>query len=194
MRLSQWRDLFQKFVSDRVFIDSWLLERPQFYSQLVGFMPPLRNMDYRREDNILMVLTATQDFIISQRLPSELSFKDLPLDTLEGQYNTLAIAFMANYQSIHSDIRDMRFNQVEEPIAVAEVAEDANDWIIDFKWSLRVEIEVEPEVGGIVEPFDLQYIHSSVYRDQLNDDTSSGSSDPTKRHLDFRILWIKHSR
>ncbi len=191
MRLSQWRDLFQRFVSDRVFIDSWLLERPQFYSQLVGFMPPLRNMDYSREDNILMVLTATQDFIISQRLPSELSFKDLPLDTLEGQYNTLAIAFMANYQSIHTDIRDMRFNMTEEPIAVAEVAEDANDWIVDFKWSLRVEIEVEPEVGGIVEPFDLRYLQANVYRDQLNDDTSSGSSDPTKRHLDFRILWDK---
>lgn len=189
MKLSEWRSSFQRFVNARVRIDSWLLERPETYQQLAGFIPPLRDMDYKIDDSRNVILTATQDFIISQRLPDTMAFNDLPLATIEGYYNTLAIAFVANYQAIHADIIDLRFNQVDTPIAVAEVAEDANDWIIDIKWSLRVETPVEPEIGGIVEPFTLRELNARVWRDDLKDDLTDGVSDPSLRVLDFTAIW-----
>lgn len=194
MKISKWRSQFQKFVADRVSIDSWLLSRPESYSQVVGFMPPLRHIDYRREDTTRVVLNATQDFIISQRLPSELAFKDLPLDILEGMYNTLALAFMANYQDIHEDVFALRFNTIEQPIGITEVAEDANDWIVDLKWSLNVSIEVEPETGAIVSPFYPTSINSGVWRDDLKDDTTYGESDPRLRVLDFSIKTLLKTR
>lgn len=189
MRLSQWRPLFTKFITDRVQIDSWLLQRPEGYEQVAAFVPPLRDMDYRRVDTTTVVLRATQDLIISQRVSSQLAFNELPLDMLEGYYNTLAIAFMANFEEMSKDVLEVDFNQVETPIAVAEVAEDNNDWIIDLKWSIRVEITVEPEVGGVVDPFYLRQLTANVYRDGLQDDLLDGVSDPTKRILDFTIRW-----
>ena len=189
MKLSQWRTRLQSFIADRVLISSWLLEEPQSYATISGFLPPLRDMDYKREEVTSVILTATQDFLVSQRFPSEIAFKDLPLPTLEGYYNTLAIAFLANYQSIDPDIRDLRFNQVEQPISVREVSEDVSDWIVDIKWSFRVEVEVEPEMGGIVEPFELRQLTANLWRDRLDDDTTLGTSDPAKRYLDFTITW-----
>lgn len=185
MKLSQWRPRLMQFLTSRVVIHSWLLERPETYSQVVGFLPPLHSVDYRREDVTRMVLTATQDFIVSQRLPAEISFKDLPLAQTEGYYASLAIAFIANYKDISADVLDLTFSAVETPVTTAEVAEDANDWILDIKWSFRVEIEVEPEDGGIVDPFELKELSVNVYRDQLDDDLTDGVSDPAKRYLDF---------
>lgn len=187
MRISLWRSRLQSFINDRVTVNSWLLERPQMYAQVVGFLPPLRDVDYRRDNGITLVMTATQDFIVTQRLPSELAFKDLPLAAIEGYYTTLAIAFMANYSDIHEDVQELNFNQIEQPISIAEVAEDANDWIVDIKWSIRVQILVEPEEGYIIEPFELRQLTANVYRDSLADDTSYGTSDPTLRVLDFSL-------
>ena len=181
--------MFTKFVTDRVQIDSWLLQRPEGYEQVAAFVPPLRDMDYRREDTTTVVLRATQDLIVSQRVSSKLAFNELPIDMLEGYYNTLAIAFMANFSEMSADILSIDFNQVETPISVSEVAEDANDWIVDLKWSIRAEILVDPEVGGVVDPFTLRQLTANIYRDGLQDDLLDGVSDPTKRILDFTIRW-----
>ena len=189
MRLSQWRPLFTKFITDRVQIDSWLLQRPEGYEQVAAFVPPLCDMDYRREDTTTVVLRATQDLIVSQRVSSKLAFNELPIGMLEGYYNTLAIAFMANFEEMSDDILEVSFNQVETPISISEVAEDANDWIVDLKWSIRVEITVDPEVGGIVDPFVLRQLTANIYRDGLDDDLLDGISDPARRVLDFTIRW-----
>ncbi len=189
MRVSSWRPAFRAFVDARVSISSWLLDRPDTYGDVTGFLPPLREVDYRVRDNGKVDLTATQDFIISQRHPSDLSYKDLPIDVLEGYYTTLAIAFVATYQSIHPDLFNLTFNQVEQPIAISEISEDNNDWIADIKWSLRIEATVEPEVGTTIEPFDLKAIDAHIWRDSLKDDLLDSISDPTLRVLDFTKIW-----
>lgn len=190
MRLSLWRSLLQNFIQQRVVVTSWLLERPQMYTEVVGFLPPLRDLDYRRDSSNSLYAIATQDFIITQRLPAEVAFKDLPIHTIEGFYTTLAIALLANYEDIHEDIREVGFNQIEQPISISEVAEDANDWIVDIKWSIRVQITVEPEVGSIVAPYELKQLTANVYRDNIADDTTDGISDPALRQLDFSLVKL----
>lgn len=189
MRLSTWRPAFRAFVDARVNISSWLLDRPDTYGDATGFLPPLREVDYQVRDNGEVDLTATQDFIISQRHPSDLSYKDLPIEALEGYYNTLAIAFVATYQSIHEDLYNLTFKQVEQPIAISEISEDNNDWVIDLKWSVRIEATVEPEIGTTIKPFDLKGITARVWRDNVLDDLGDGVSDITLRRIDFTKVW-----
>ncbi len=188
MKLSAWRTAFKSFVDERVTIDSWLLEKPDTYDIAVGFLPPLRDMDFTRRDSGEVKLRATQDFIISQRHPS-VSYNELPVDIIEGYYSTLAIAFVATYQDIDADLYELSFNQVEQPISITEISEDNNDWIVDIKWSLRIEVNVEPEIGAIIQPFDLRQITAHIWRDNLEDGLSDGVSDTALRRLDFTKIW-----
>lgn len=185
MKLSLWRGSFKDWLSGNIQIDSWLLDRPDTYTQTMGFMPPLRQIGYEILDDNLFYLSATQDLVILKRFTSEYLFQDLPISVLEGLYNTLAVRLLHDFMDIHEDITALDLETVNQPINITEVSEDQGDWLVEMTWSFRVNIRVEPETGTLNQSYTINTITSAVWNDSYSDDLTDGVSDTDKRILDF---------
>ena len=185
MKLSQWRGSLKTWLSKNIQIDSWLLDRPDTYTQTMGFLPPLRQISYDVLDDSLIYINATQDLIILKRFSSEYLFQDLPISTLEGLYNTLAVRLLHDYMDISDDVVSLELDTVNQPINITEVSEDQGDWLVEMTWTFRVNIRVEPEVGSLNTTYTIRSITSAVWNDSQADDLTDGVSDAEKRILDF---------
>lgn len=131
----------------------------------MGFLPPLRDVVYNLFDFREAHLEATQDFFILRRMPEDLTFKDLPINTLEGQYATLAIRLLHDFKDIDPDIIDLVLEPTSRPLKVSEIGEDVGDWLIEIVWSLKVTIKVDPEDGEVQPPFTASELNLYVWRD-----------------------------
>ena len=134
MKLSQWRDHFIAWLSDHVEVNefSWYLDEPREAGMTTVFIPPLRNIKNFTSDAGLRV-TATQDVYITTRYPRELTYHQLPMSAIEGNYSSLAHLLLQGYQDI-SDILDLWFAPSEIPITVEEHGDDNGDWLVTQKY------------------------------------------------------------
>lgn len=144
MKLSTWRNSFIDWLETKISIDSYYLEEPEAVGDTSVFLPPLRTMSVVEADSGF-IGTATQDVWITTRYSRDLSYQELPISTIEGTYNSIALAFIKECQSI-ADIIEGSINTSEDSIFVGEWGEGRGDWIVRMKFIFVFSFISEPEV------------------------------------------------
>lgn len=188
MKISTWRPKLLLWLAKNIEVSSWALDRPENVSQTMGFIPPLRDVSYRMENFKECWLTATQDFYVLRRLPSNYTYNQLPVANLEGIYTTLAIRLIQGFKNIDQDVLELEFNAVDQPLKLSELGEDEGDWLAEVRWSFTVTLLAEPEDGLIMKPFVVSELTLNLYKDGFEDDLQDGISDPALRRLDSTIV------
>lgn len=170
MKLSQWLPAITTWLNAHVAIDNWYLDNPRV-GETVGFLPPVRNVAYDILDDTSVRCSLTQDIYIRKRYPKDQTYKELPMDTLEGYYQTLALKLLVTGARI-APITTLEVVRQDSPITVQEIGDRTGDWLLDMVWSIRIAFDAEPEVGPLVPRFQFNEISIDLYREQLDEEGS----------------------
>lgn len=182
MKLSTWRPSLYAWLQDQILVDGWTLTNPEI-GKTHGFLPPLQDVSYKLENYDRVIGKGIQHISIVKRASKDTTYKDLPIDVLEGYHSTLSIRLVHDYADI-AELQSLEFQQVDSPINVLEPSGDNPYWVIELMWSFEITWDATPEGDDLNQPFTLNQLNIRLWRDRL-DDLKDGKSAPNKRVLDF---------
>ena len=187
LKLSDWRPRLLGWLQTYVTVDHWNLEHPEI-GEVVGFLPPLRNLTYTVDEPGDTQATGVQDFFVSLRYPRDKRYHELPLATLEGAYQTLSILMLHRYGSL--GITSCEAVALSDPLNVQETGPAPGEWLVTLRWTWDLLWYALPESTFLVpedqpqEPYDLASIRTGVWRQALPGTTG----DQATAVLDFTRL------
>lgn len=179
MKLSIWRTAFRTWLEAQVTIDNWSLDVPETPGVTTALLPPIRYLAITLKDQTEAEGILEQDIYLVKRYSSPTAYVNLPLATLEGLYQTLAIRLTHDYRDILEDITQLELLPNPDPIVVRPVETEERDWLLELHWTIRVYYLADPEVGAVQPPFDLREIILGIRRSEL--------ADFTKNKLDLEV-------
>lgn len=186
MKLSEFRPDLKSWLQRYIAVDKWGVFRPE-QGETVCFLPPTKELAYDTVTTGTIQATATQEIFIRQRHDRNLTFDQLPIDLLQGYYQTLSMLLAERYSEI--GVNSLVVMPVSSPLYIENAGENRTDWTIDLSWLVRVSFYAEPEPllmnpgldpSVVYPPITVQSIDGGIWRQPLNDDLPP--------ILDFRFL------
>lgn len=174
MKLSEFRPDLKTWLQRYIAVDKWGVFRPE-QGETVCFLPPTKELAYDTVTTGTIQATATQEIFVRQRYGRNLTFEQLPIDTLQGYYQTLSMLLAERYSEI--GVNSLVVMPVSSPLYVESAGDVKTDWTLDMSWLVRVSFYAEPEplllnpVGPDPYPaITVRSIDTGLWRQPLNDD------------------------
>lgn len=142
MKLSQFRPDLKAWLQKYIAVDKWGVFRPE-QGETICFLPPTKEIAYDTVALGTIQATATQEIYIRQRYGRNLEYHQLPIDTLQGYYQTLSMLFADRYSEI--GVNSLVVQPVSTPLYLETAGDVKTDWTIDLSWMVRVSFYAEPE-------------------------------------------------
>jgi len=185
MKLSKWRPAFITWLAKYVKIDKWLLDAPsaevtwdtskpwQFSGNTVGYLPPLRSVDYTTVDPKTIKGRGIQELFVLARFDRNYKFDQLPVEKIEGLHCTLCLAATLVWQSILPDeprgLTDVTTAATEYPVTFRPAGDRNSDWVCEIHWQFIIEWLADAEEGLVTQPFEITAVGGRVLRSKLYD-------------------------
>ena len=185
MKLSEFRPDLKTWLQRYIVVDRWGVFRPE-QGETVCFLPPTKELAYDTVTTGTIQATATQEIYVRQRYGRNLEYHQLPIDTLQGYYQTLSMLLAERYSEI--GVNSLVVMPVASPLYLESAGDVKTDWTIDLSWLVRVSFYAEPEPllmnpglnPDVVYPtITIQSIDTGLWRQPLD-----GTLPPV---LDFRF-------
>jgi hypothetical protein len=178
MQIDQWRTGLQQWLSTFLVVDSWDLKNPTEYQKTNGFIPPLQNISFNKDD--IGSATANQDFYLTTRYSGEIKYNSLPLGKLEQLYTSICRRLTLTYANI-APLTDLRLLTVGDGIQIQEYGDGLADWLITMVFSVDLTWIHTPTAlpGDILntQPLELKRIDIGLFTELMTSDRT----DPTQR-------------
>jgi hypothetical protein len=193
MKLSEFRPGLESWLQKYIIVNKWGVFRPE-QGETVCFLPPTKELAYDTVATGTIQATATQEIFVRLRHDRNLTFEQLPIDTLQGYYQTLSMLLAERYGEL--GVNSLVVQPVASPLYIENAGENRTDWTIDLSWLVRCSFYAEaepllmnptldPESPGYAELYPVitvQSINTGLWRQPLDDNLS-----PV---LDFRFTTV----
>lgn len=163
MKLSTWRTKVRQWMSQKLAPDSWELSTPISPGKTVGYIEPLRDVDYSFKEQL--TASASQHIYLLCRYPSTLMFDQLPLNTLEGLHSNISQYLLMDWLTF--GIESLEYSMLDQPIKVMESGDGMGEWVVELHWLARFtwlpELETNDDTG-----ISLYRVNFALYREMLD--------------------------